>query len=300
MRHAQTVEHRSARRAVRDRGRSSVALLVAASVSVSTMIASVVDAPGTMAASPRPLRAVTVSAPAPTYPVGVFDYLEPSGLAPPAPSQLPGYTEAYVDDFNGPLDLSKWGKFNGVPKGDPAGRFEFSHTWADRGLLHIGTWRDPSQHNRWATGGICLCGVPLTYGAFFVRSRVTAGGTDAAQLLWPANNSWPPELDFNESGVSPMTSTWTDHYSSAKTFVQSTRTINVRHWHTWGVVWTPTSVTFVVDGQAWGQLTAKAQIPNLPMTLDLQQQTWCGIQPECPKRPSTMLVDWVVAFTPTA
>jgi hypothetical protein len=55
-----------------------------------------------------------------------------------------------------------------------------------------------------------------------------------------------------------------------------------------------------VDGTAWGEVSSLAQIPDLPMTLDLQQQTWCGLQPECPTRPSTLLVDWVAVYTPTS
>lgn len=192
-----------------------------------------------------------------------------------------------------------WSRFSGVPKGDPSGRFERHHVWASNGELRIGTWRDPARHDHWATGGICLCGVHPTYGAFFVRSRQTAAGPDDVELLWPRNNSWPPELDFNETGTSPSTSTWTDHYRSATTKVQGNDTIDVLEWHTWGVVWTPTSVTFVVDGHAWGEVTAKAQIPHLAMTLDLQQQTWCGILPECPRHRSQLLVDWVAVYTPT-
>jgi len=290
-------QYRAAPHAVRQRRRLTFACLALASAA--SLLATVVDAPGTLAAAPNPHHPARHVSSA-SYPVGVDDPLEPSGLAPPTSSDLPGYQEAYVDDFTGPLDYSMWGRFSGIPKGDPAGRFERSHVLTYDGLLRIGTWRDRHRHRRWATGGVCLCGVHPTYGAFFVRSRETAAGPDDAELLWPRNNSWPPELDFNETGTSPMASSWTDHYSSPKTQVQVTQKINVRRWHTWGIVWTPTSVTFVVDGRAWGEVTAKAQIPSLPMTLDLQQQTWCGLHPECPTRTSAMLIDWVVVYTPLA
>jgi len=286
-------ETHAAPHAVRQRRRRAAVLFAVSALTVVTMVVAV---PVTQASEP-PLG-VTAAATA-TYPVGVFDVYEPSGFAPPGPNQLAGYEEAYVDDFTGPIDFTMWGLFDGVPKGDPTGRFERNHVWDADGMLHIGTWRDPMRRDKWATGGICLCGVHPTYGAFFVRSRVTSTGPDDAQLLWPLNNSWPPELDFNETGIAPMASTWTDHYRSPKTWVQKTQKINVQRWHTWGIIWTPTAITFVVDGHAWGQLTAKAQIPDLPMTLDLQAQTWCGILPECPSRTSAMLVDWVVVYTPT-
>jgi Glycosyl hydrolases family 16 len=278
---------RGARAAVRQRRRRALPLVAAAALV--TLLTTVVAAPGSFAAA----RASS------SYPIGVFDEYEPSGFAPPAANQLPGYTEAYVDDFTQPLDFTKWGRFSGVPKGDPAGYFERGHVFTTKGVLRIGTWRDPSRDDHWATGGICLCGVHPTYGAFFVRSRETAAGPDDAELLWPSDNSWPPELDFNETGTSPKASSWTDHYTSPTIEVQQTLKIDVLHWHTWGIVWTPSAVTFVVDGRVWGQVTSAAQIPDLPMTLDLQQQTWCGIEPECPTKPSSMLIDWVVVYTPT-
>jgi beta-glucanase (GH16 family) len=70
-------------------------------------------------------------------------------------------------------------------------------------------------------------------------------------------------------------------------------------WHTWGVVWTPTSITYTVDGHAWNSFTNASEVPDVPMTLDLQQQTWCGATPAwaCPSTPQSMQVDWVAEYT---
>jgi hypothetical protein len=270
---------------------SGVALVAAALVLSSTLIA----AGPTAGAVPRQAGPRDV-----TYPIGVFDESEPSGFAPPPGWAIPGYQRTYVNDFNRPLDPSLWAKFSGVPGGDPAGLFQRSHVKEFGGELKIETYRDHNDNNRWATGGICLCGLKTTYGAFFVRSRETHAGPDDVELLWPyAPNIWPPELDFDEMGVADNSSSWTDHYTSPSQFVQQSTTIDVLHWHTWGVVWTPTSVTFVVDGRVWGVITDPTEIPSIPMTLDMQQQTWCGIHPECPTRTSAMLIDWVAIFTPT-
>jgi len=246
------------------------------------------------------LAGTPATAHAPTYPVGVFDENEPSGLAPPAPWAMPGYSRTYVADFTRGLNPYLWAKFSGEPGGDPAGLFVRSHVKIVGGELRLETYRDAADHRRWATGGVCLCGVPATYGAFFVRSRETRAGADDVELLWPlAHGVWPPELDIDEMGTSPTSSSWTDHYTSPTQFVQGTTTVRVRRWHTWGVVWTPSAVTFVLDGRVWGVVTAPEQIPRIPMTLDMQQQTWCGIYPECPHHPSSMLIDWVAIFTPT-
>jgi Glycosyl hydrolases family 16 len=232
------------------------------------------------------------------YPMGVFDLHEPSLLAPPGPHALRGYASVYVDDFGTPLRYPFWNLFGGVPKGDPVGRFERSHVSVRRGLLRLGTWRDPRHHDRWASGGACLCGVHPTYGAYFVRSRQSSIGPDDSEMLWPRSNDWPPEVDFAETGDATWRASWFDHYRPAPSAVQSHGHINVLHWHTWGVVWTPRSLTFVVDGRAWGRVTLRAAVPRVAMTLDLQQQTWCGIYPECPTHPSTLLVDWVEVYRP--
>jgi len=256
---------------------------------------SVIVATGPLAASSA--TAVAPRGVAPQYPVGVFDLNEPSSLAPPTATALPGYQRSFVDDFSQSLS-SQWFLFSGVPKGDPSGRFDRYHVAVDHGQLKIGTWRDPRFSNHWTSGGVGLGGMKATYGAYFVRSRQTAPGPDTVELLWPASNRWPPEIDFDEAGQTANAEMWFVHYHSAKDQVIGRTTIDIEHWHTWGVIWTPTAITFTVDGHQWGQVTAAGQIPNVPMTLDLQAQTWCGIKAQpCPTKPSALLVDWVTIYS---
>jgi hypothetical protein len=68
-------------------------------------------------------------------------------------------------------------------------------------------------------------------------------------------------------------------------------------WHTWGVIWTPKSITYTVDGKIWGSDTNAAAIPSLPMTLDLQQQTWCSSGWACPTAPQSMQIDWAAQYS---
>jgi hypothetical protein len=213
---------------------------------------------------------------------------------------LPGYRRVYCNDFRGSELSPGWFKFSGVPGGDPSGMFDPSHVVVADGALQLVTARDPQLDNRWATGGLCQCGRPQTYGAYFVRSRVTAGGDDNVELLWPTAHVWPPEVDFNETGNTPTKTAWYVHFSAHNSQIASTLRVNLRQWHTWGVIWTPTSLTFTVDGVAWGSVHDSSVIPHEAMTLDIQQQTWCGIAPECPTKPLSMLVDWVVEFAPAA
>jgi outer membrane protein OmpA-like peptidoglycan-associated protein len=67
-------------------------------------------------------------------------------------------------------------------------------------------------------------------------------------------------------------------------------------WHTWGVIWTPTSVTYTVDGHVWGRFQVPSKVPHVSMTLNIQQQTWCTSNFACPTSPQSTLVDWVSEY----
>jgi len=232
-----------------------------------------------------------------------YDSNEPSELLPLPANAFRGWTRTYCTDFRGSSLPAGWSKFDGVPKGDPAGRFAPSHVALYDGMLVLSTWRDARYHGDWVSGGVCQCGVARSYGAYFVRSRLSAAGVSDVELLWPKDNSWPPEIDFFESMQRPNLTTFTDHYTKQDHVTQGWLRADLLRWHTWGVVWTPRSIKFVVDWNTvdwtmWGELRQPAQIPTVPMTLDLQQQSWCMIYDACPSKTSSMMVDWVAEFVP--
>jgi hypothetical protein len=231
------------------------------------------------------------------YPVGVSNPNEPSGLAPTASKGLAGYSMSYVSDFSGSTVPKGWYVFTGVPGGDPGGQFGKAHVVVAHGLLLLNAWRDPQYKNHWVTGGLCQCGLKKVYGAYFVRSRVTDSGPTEVELLWPFNNKWPPEIDFNETGGSVTSSSSTIHWSAVDHIEQKHISINMRQWHTWGVVWTRDEVTYIVDGQVWGRITAPNEITKVPMTLDLDQIALCGLHRDCPTHRVSMQVDWVTEYT---
>lgn len=233
------------------------------------------------------------------YPVGVPDEAEPSGMAPPGPNSLPGYRRSYVSDFTGHALPPGWEVFTGVPGGDPGGQFAANHVVVGNGLLYLKTFKDPKYQDDWVTGGLCQCGLSQTYRAYFVRSRVTGVGPNEVELLWPSSDSWPPEIDFNESGDSVSTTSETVHYGALDNIQQHGLRINLEQWHTWGVIWTAKSIVFVVDGYEWTENHSAYQIPTVPMTLDLEQRTECAIGRQCPSAPVSMQVDWVAEFSPT-
>ena len=236
--------------------------------------------------------------PNPPFPIGIPDSAEPSGEAPPDSSTINGYTLNYVNDFTGTSLPVGWFKFSGQPGGDPGARFEPSHVVVGGGMLSLLTYRDTSWDNRWATGGVCHCGLAHTYGAYFVRSRVSAPGPNEVELLWPNQDIWPPEIDFDETGGLTSELSASLHFGATNHLNQIFLGINMTKWHTWGVIWSPTSIIYTVDGQEWGSMSVVSEIPNIPMTLDMEQRTKCSVNKQCPAHPVSMQVDWVAEYTP--
>ena len=229
---------------------------------------------------------------------GVSDPNEPSGMAPPLANAMPGYDQTYVTDFTGAALPTGWSTFSGVPGGDAGTQFAPSQVSVANGEMKL-TASFSSSANEWLTGGTCLCSVAQEYGAYFVRSRMTGPGPTVAELLWPqGNSSWPPEVDFNETYGGTSGSMATVHFGANNLVDHRRLAIDMTQWHTWGVVWTPTSLTYVVDGDVWGVITIPNEIPRDPMTLDIQQQTWCSRGFACPDGSESTLVDWAAQFTP--
>lgn len=231
-------------------------------------------------------------------PSGVLDATEPSGQAPPGPNSFPGNLQSYVTDFSGTSLPLGWHVFTGSPAGDPSAQWGEGHVVVGGGLLQLNAFQDPLYHNSWVTGGLCQCGVARTYGSYFVRSRLTGPGPTLVELLWP-RAGWPPEIDFNETYGTTGGSMATDHYTVSNFQIHRTVHIDMTQWHTWGVIWTPTIITYTVDGSVWGTVVDTAAIPNQAMTLDLQQQTWCGQGWACPSIRQSTLIDWVAEYTPS-
>ena len=134
---------------------------------------------------------------------------------------IPGWRQVFTDDFNGrTLDSSKWRLYWGKPGGDPAGWFDPRHVAVSHGMLVISAYRDRRDGGKWATGGLSSSrGLAQTYGKYLVRFRLDPGiGVGHAALLMPANNSWPPEIDFSEDNGSGRTGTLaTLHYGKDDT-----------------------------------------------------------------------------------
>lgn len=235
----------------------------------------------------------------------------------PDPSRVPipqgdvsGWHEVFADDFTGTtLDPNRWRTYWGQPGGDPGGWFDPSHVSVSNGELVISSYRDPADGDKWATGGVSSSpGLVQTYGKYLVRFRFDAGvGIAHAILLWPGDNSWPPEIDFSEdNGSNRQTDYATLHYGADNTQVQHHIAVNLTQWHTLGVEWMPGKLVYTLDSRTWATVTG-SDVPSIPMALDIQTQAWAcdtSTWEQCPNAttPShvNLYVDWVVAYSPTS
>jgi outer membrane protein OmpA-like peptidoglycan-associated protein len=278
---------------------SSLAILASIALSVVPGHQSVTGASTTLTSTVHSPHATSPSVPVPD---GTASASEPSGQAPPSSTAMTAYTRTYVNDFMGTSLPEGWNVYRGTPgSGDPGSQWAASHVAVSGGLLQLNTWQDPAFGGKWVTGGLCQCGVTHSYGAYFVRSRVTGAGPTQVELLWPTTG-WPPEIDFNETNGATDSSMATLHFNSDNAQVHSTINTDMSKWHTWGVIWTATSVSYTLDGSVWAHVNVPGEVPHQPMTLDIQQQTWCGVAPNplspssCPTTPQSTLVDWVAEY----
>lgn len=230
---------------------------------------------------------------------------KPGARVPMPTGDAPGWHQVFADNFTGhAVDLSRWRVYSGQPGGDPAGWFDPSHARVSDGMLVISAYRDAAHGGRWTTSGLSTSpSFAQTYGKYLVRFRLDPGeGIGHTLLLIPANNVWPPELDFSEDNGSGRDRTLaTLHYGSGNDRIFRLLSVYLTQWHTLGVEWTPRLLRFTLDGRVWSSISGSA-VPAVPMALALQTQAWpcTGSWGRCPDastpRVVRMYVDWVVAY----
>jgi len=264
-----------------------------------------------------PVRAHPKSAPpAPTVvPTTAPSDAGPSGEAMPV-GNIPGWNEIASDDFSeGTLNPADWQIYNNfAPGGDPGGWWSASHVSIVNSELQLSTYSDPGacefsmgcqSVDDEVSGGLKFL-PSQTYGKYLVRMRADdAEGVAMAALLWPTSDSGNGEIDFAEdNGASPRSQITATLWNMSEVPTRDMLNVDMSQWHTVGVEWTPGKVVYTIDGTDWATET-DPQVPDIPMQLVLQSQTWdCGATnwETCPdsSTPSVANVDvaWVVEYAP--
>ena len=275
------------------------------------------SAPGT--ASPTPTSSPTATptatpTQAPTATPTGGQGGDPSGQNPA--TTLSGFSLKYTQEFTGGAAPANWNLYTGVPGGETSQEAQW--------IPGMCTFGGGEAH--FMASGIDSCGMKYQggaqeYGAWFTRLK--AADEPAGELfsdiflLWPANDQWPPEIDVYEDmgnrsrTVATLFDTVGNLCGSPANYqcllnhtqgngendgVANTDT----EWHTYGVEWTPSGVSWLIDGRVIftapaSQAKPGAAQPALPMQLALQSQNLPG-SPGSASHSETMTVDWVEQF----
>jgi beta-glucanase (GH16 family) len=229
-----------------------------------------------------------------------------SGSGVPMPNgDIPGWHQTFADDFTGGDLNDRWYLYSGQPGGDPLGWWDPSHVAIRNGMLNIAGSRESTpKGNLYVTGGLSSTkSFTQKYGRYAIRFRMDKGyGLAYAMLLWPEDNSWPPEIDILEDNAKnrDMTSA-TLHYGTDNSMVHREIKGDFSVWHTAELDWTPGKLVYRIDGNVWTTMTS-SHVPNIPMAIAIQTQAWpCGTWEGCPNSGTPPVVnfqiDWVVAYS---
>ncbi len=217
-------------------------------------------------------------------------------------SSAAGWRLTYSTDFPGNSLPSGWDAYNGEPGGDADGNWDPSNVSVSGGALHLTA--TPS-----AQGGLQFYGNPQTYGMYLVRMKgdyEPGLSINNLAILWPAQQGvWPPEVDFfqdvggSRQSFSASLHPGPDGNGGCCVIASPTQDSNGTAWHTYGVQWTPSAITYTIDGRVWGSvssssLSSPAQWPTIPMDLTLQSQNQDSAQPS--GTIETMTVAWVAEY----
>lgn len=212
---------------------------------------------------------------------------------------FPGYRMVFSDTFSGPtLNTKAWGVYNGP--GNSHGPRSAQNTFVSNGMLVL---RTTKINGVWYGAGVSAAKANIqTYGRYLVRLRFAKGyGVRAVALLWPQAKMWPPEVDFFETPATianrDMT-TMTNHYGPGNNMQRAKVTADFTQWHTVGVDWTPTSITYTLDGVTTATMTG--HVPQQPMWLGIQTALGGPTdQPNITTPPNVDLnIDWVAIYQP--
>ena len=218
------------------------------------------------------------------------------------PGSVAGWRLTYSTDFPGNSLPSGWDAYNGEPGGDPYGNWEPSNVSVSGGAMHL-------MATSSAQGGVQFYGNPQTYGMYLVRMKgdyEPGLSINNLAILWPSQQGvWPPEVDFfqdlggSRQSFSASLHVGPDGNGDCCVIASPTQGSNGTAWHTYGVQWTPSAITYTIDGRVWASvsrssLSSPAQWPTIPMNLTLQSQNQDSAQPS--GTIETMTVAWVAEY----
>jgi hypothetical protein len=246
----------------------------------------------------------------------------------PLPDQA-NWTQVFYDGFNDGV-LNTAGKWPIVYGGSQYWNKAF--WWDRRDVVETNNELVVSAailNGKWTAGGTTTMrwdlsrndGFDFQYGRVEMRAAIDAGkGTGPAMLLWPFDNTWPPEIDLVETPDGQRRSEWftnhwpgpngEDNYHSIEIkSVDSTpfdalgTPYNGKTWHTYTLDWMPQKLIYYIDGVKLYETPPGEPVAAMPMSLALQMfvaaknDSWYGGGPDrtTPKKVD-LHVDYVKVY----
>jgi hypothetical protein len=257
-----------------------------------------------------------------------------SGCQGTTPLGLPGaWNCTFDDEFNGTtLDTNNWvpqvtaasGYVNGATAcyQDNPQTISVSGGYLNLTALQVAPFTCPDGSNSFTTtyeaGMVSTTGLfDQTYGAFEVNAKLPPSvveGLQETMWLYPQNltyGAWPAsgEIDFAEFySEFPGLDVPYIHYAQSSTDPNATSyncLINQDAFNTYGVDWTPTSITVLDNGQPClvDTPTTGTEPFDQPFFIALTQALGVGtnaFSPGVTELPATTQIDWVRAWSPAS
>ena len=183
-----------------------------------------------------------------------------------------GWTADWVDNFNVPMDQTKWVAYGWgyqVPGQGAMGRYLQSNTFISNGVMSL---RTQYANGEWSSAGVSSGDFySAVAGRWEVRAKFPVSkGIGYVFLLYPDDGSWPPEVDIAEGRVNGPQNMATYHWGSNNSQVQSFfSNPDMSGWHTYGAIIGTNTITYTFDGKPWATIT-NAQVTT--------KKLWVGFQ----------------------
>ena len=206
--------------------------------------------------------------------VALTTMIGPANAAPvraAAPGDFPGWTQDFVDDFNGPLDTARWSRYeSSTNQIGMLSKYNRANVYTENGTMVLRTYT--AGGDAWRAAGVSgNPGFAAAQGKWVIRARFDrAPGIGYAFLLYPRGGGWPPEVDIAEGTAGGPQIMSTLHWSTANlTDSRFKAGVDMTQWHTYGVILSDGKVQFTVDGAVWTTID-NPNSPRMPMWLGLQ------------------------------
>jgi beta-glucanase (GH16 family) len=239
--------------------------------------------------------------------------VDPSGQAMPV-GDLPGWHQIFADTFGTDVPLgrfpsavsSRWtGYSDGVTDTSGHGTYYPSKVISVHGGL--------MTMNIHTENGVHLVAAPepilpgnhgggpgsQTYGRYAIRFRADAiPGYKIAWLLWPQSGVWNEgEIDWPEGNLTGSFQAFVHHVGDPQSQDAYAPGAKFTTWHTAVIEWSPSSVTFLLDGKSIGSTTNTANIPSTPFRWVLQTETALSSSAPSDSASGQVQVDWVAVYS---